>query len=392
MRIGLDLLSEVAGRSSGTETYLTGFLNALREVNEGLHEFYLFVNAGNQQLYAIDGSHFCQVRFPSSNLQRALRVLTQLALIPVEARRLKLDVVNFLGTTGAFGVGCATVQHIKTLHHIHYPEEVTWVRALFRRALMGPSARSAEVVIANSAFTREGIIEHLRVAPERVIVVPEAVDHAVFVPKTREDTYGVTLGKYGVREPYILFVSSLWPYKNAHGLIKAFASLVHECRAEQRLVIIGGLSAGRYQAQLRELVIELKVGDRVQFLGHVGDRREIRDFYIGANAFVYPSYAETFGLTVLEAMACGVPVVASDRTSVPEVAGGAALLADPGNYHGLASAIQTVLTDEALRLELRAKGLRRAAEFTWERTARSTLETYKRASLLRGRHSANRAQ
>src|SRR2546422_7327146 len=163
MRIGLDLLSELAGQSSGTETYLTGFLNALVAVNHGRHEFFLFVNSGNEDLYRINTSQFSQVHFPFSNTHRARRVLSQLALIPYQARRLKLDVVSFLGTTGAFGVGCATTQHIKSLHHVQYPEQIARWRAFFRGALMGPSARAADLVIANTESTRGCVVEFLGV-------------------------------------------------------------------------------------------------------------------------------------------------------------------------------------------------------------------------------------
>ena len=105
MRIGLDILSEVAGRSSGTETYLQGFFQALQRINEGRHQFFLFVNAGNREFYTIPDRYFTQVRFPFSSRRQFLRVLSQLSLIPFHARRLSLDVVNFLGTTGAFALG-----------------------------------------------------------------------------------------------------------------------------------------------------------------------------------------------------------------------------------------------------------------------------------------------
>jgi glycosyltransferase involved in cell wall biosynthesis len=123
----------------------------------------------------------------------------------------------------------------------------------------------------------------------------------------------------------------------------------------------------------------------VHFVGHVANRQDVRDLYRGADVFAYPSYAETFGLTLLEAMACGVPVVASNRTSVPEVAGDAALIVDPDDHGAIADAVWRVLSDDRLRQELRTRGLRRAAEFTWERTARETLRAYEQAVSVRRR-------
>jgi glycosyltransferase involved in cell wall biosynthesis len=379
MRIGLDILSEIAGRSSGTETYLLGFLRALEQVGRGQHQIYLFVNSANDDFYKKVVPAFEYVRFPFSSRYRPLRALSQLSLVPFHARRLDLDVVNFLGTTGAFGVGCATVQHVKTLHHIQYPDTVAPGSAFFRRALMAPSARAADIVIANTQSTREVIVQYFLIDPDRIVVVPEAVDHAVFRPVSPGDPYRATLMKYKIDKPYLLFVSSLWPYKNVHGLIEAYGVLVKRYRIDHDLVIVGGITWGDYEKRLYRLVEDYKLGKRVRFLGHIKDRSEIRDLYVGSDIYIYPSYAETFGLTLLEAMACGTPVVASNRTSIPEVAGGAAVLIDPDDWEGMAEAMWSVLSDDEKHDSLIAKGLARAQEFTWERTARETLQAYQLA-------------
>jgi len=383
VRIGLDILSEVAGRSSGTETYLQGFLHALKRVNCDKHEFFLFVNSGNEFLYRVEDPCFRQVHFPCSNNRRPLRVLSQLLLTPYYARKLKLDVVNFLGTTGAFFVGCATVQHAKTLHHLQLPETIDPRVVAFRRLMMGPSARRADVVIANSESQRADIVRLLKVPHDRVVLVSEAVDHTVFFPKEAGDLYESTLEKYGVTEPYLLFVSSLWPYKNAHALIQAYALLRTRRQLPHKLVVVGGFPVGDYQSLLHRSVAHHGLEDDVRFVGHVSDRREVRDFYVGAALFAYPSLMETFGLTLLESMACGTPVVAANRGSIPEVAGGAAVLVDPDDHAEIADAIWRVMNDRPLRESLIAKGLRHAHEFTWERTARETLEAYRLAHHLR---------
>jgi glycosyltransferase involved in cell wall biosynthesis len=383
MRIGLDILCEVAGRSSGTQTYLEGFLNALAKANDGKHEFFLFVNSSNERHYRIDDAHFRQVPFPFSSRTRPLRVLTQLLLIPYHARRLNLDILNFLGTTGAFLVGCATVQHVKTLHHLQMPGILDWRSEVFRRLMVGPAARCADIVIANSESQRTDVLNLLKVSPDRVVVVPEAVDHDLFVPKGSGDSYQGTLAQYGVTHPYILFVSSLWAHKNAHGLIEAYALLRSRARFPHKLVIVGGLPARGYHDKLRRLVAAHRLEDHVQFVGHVSDRRQIRDFYVGAAVFVYASFMETFGLTLLESMACGTPVVTSNRASMPEVAGDAALIVDPDRPEQIADAIWTLIDDRSTHESCTAKGLQRAREFTWERTARETLAAYELAYGLR---------
>jgi glycosyltransferase involved in cell wall biosynthesis len=287
--------------------------------------------------------------------------------------------MNFLGTTGAFAVGCATVQHIKTLHHLEVPGTLDKRSAIFRSFLMGPSARKADVVIANSKVVKDAVANYWGVSPERIVIVPEAVDHDIFSPRRAHDDFHDTLLKYGVSEPYVLFVSSLWKYKNAHGLINAFAELLSSGLRTHHLIIVGGLSNKQYRDELVTNVREKGIERCVHFLGHVSDRREIRNLYVGADVFVYPSYYETFGLTLLESMACGTPIVASNRGSIPEVSGGAALLIEPDDYTSMAEAISQLLRQPALRDENIRKGIAQAAKYTWERTARETLVAYRSA-------------
>jgi len=217
------------------------------------------------------------------------------------------------------------------------------------------------------------------IPPERVVTVPEAVDHATFCPQRDQDGFEATLAKHGVEKPYLLFVSSLWPYKNAHGLIEAYAILRSRFHVPHKLVIVGGLATRNYHLELDRRVKKHGIESQVRFVGHVADRHEIRDLYVGADVFAYPSHLETFGLTLLESMACGTPVVASNRGSLPEVAGDAALLVDPDNHEELANAIWTLLNDKNKRQSYIARGLGRAQEYTWERTAGETLGAYELA-------------
>ena len=379
MRIGLDILSEVAGQSSGSETYLKGFLKGLASVNNAKHELFLFVNSGCEEFYQPPDERFHQVHFPFSNRRRPLRVLSQLSLIPYHVRRLKLDVVNFLGTTGAPFVGCASVQHIKTLHHLEMPGVVDFRSEAFRTLAVGPSARSADVVVANCCYIRDAATRVLGIPSGRVVTISEAVDHATFYPQREQGEFKETLAKYRIQQPYLLFVSSLWPHKNAHGLIEAYAILLSRFHVPHKLVVVGGLRARSYHLELGRRVKNHGIESNVQFVGHVADRHEIRDLYVGADVFAYPSYLETFGLTLLESMACGTPVVASNRGSIPEVAGDAALLVDPDDYAELANAIWTLLNDRTKRQIYIARGLGRARQFTWERTAGETLRAYELA-------------
>jgi glycosyltransferase involved in cell wall biosynthesis len=167
-------------------------------------------------------------------------------------------------------------------------------------------------------------------------------------------------------------VSSLWPYKNCDGLLRAFA-LAKPDLDGHRLVVVGPGRDAAYVAQLKALADELGIGDDVVWVGGV-PLEETVHFYRAADVFVYPSQNETFGLTILEAMACGCPVVTSDCSAMPETAGGAAYLADPDDPDSIAKAILRACERGD---ELRPLGLVRAAEFTWAHTAKETLEVYR---------------
>lgn len=180
---------------------------------------------------------------------------------------------------------------------------------------------------------------------------------------------------------FVLFVSSLWPYKNCDGLLRAFAVAKPDLDGH-RLVMVGPGRDTAYVAQLHALATELGVAEDVVWVGGV-PLEETVHFYRAADVFVYPSHNETFGLTILEAMACGCPVVTSNCSAMPETAGGAAFLADPDDPAAIAAAVVRACERGG---DLRARGLARAAQFTWAQTAKSTLEVYREV------HSNRKAQ
>jgi glycosyltransferase involved in cell wall biosynthesis len=206
-----------------------------------------------------------------------------------------------------------------------------------------------------------------------VVVVPLAAGRQ-FRPVEAAEA-GPVLEKYGVERPYILYVGALESRKNLPRLLEAYARL-RKWSARWKLVIVG---ARKWKfTPIFEAVQRLGLEPHVHFTDYVADE-DLPALYRGAELFAFPSLYEGFGLPVLEAMACGTPVVTSNRSSLPEVAGDAALLVDPLDVEAIAGAMQRVLADEALAAGLREIGLARAAQFTWERTARETVAVYKKA-------------
>lgn len=263
-----------------------------------------------------------------------------------------------------------TVVTIHDLAFLLFPENYTWINGTYLKSMVPASLKRAARIIVDSENTKKDLISLLSVSEEKIRVIPAGVDES-FSPTIEPDKVAKAKHKYGITGDYILYVGTLEPRKNIGRLVEAYSRL--ESRRDLRLVIAGG--KGWLYDELFKKVEELKIDESVSFLGYI-PRKDLPALYSGAELFVYPSIYEGFGLPVLEAMACGTPVITSNVSSLPEVAGDAALLIDPNNVEELASAIEKLLSDSELRSELMNKGLERAKLFSWERTARETLAVY----------------
>jgi glycosyltransferase involved in cell wall biosynthesis len=237
--------------------------------------------------------------------------------------------------------------------------------------LVPAAAKRSHRVIAVSAHTRDDLVAHLRLDPARIDVVPNGLGLAAHASPTPAAELRARLD-IGER-PMILTVSAKRPHKNLLRLLGALALLP----APRPVLVMPGYPT-RHEAELRERSIALGLADDVRLLAWVDDA-DLEGLYALADAFVFPSLYEGFGLPVLEAMARGIPVASSNRASLPEVAGGAALLFDPEREEEIAAAIDRLLRDRDEADRLRAAGRERAAQFTWERTAELTAANYARA-------------
>ncbi len=257
-----------------------------------------------------------------------------------------------------------TLLTVHDLSFLHYPEAFVPTLRRYLERVVPRSVARADHVLADSEATRADLIAHLETEPEKVDVLYSGVDPR-FGPEFKAGEREHLEKRYGVGDqPYILSVGTIQPRKNYIRLIRAFASL----RAEARLLIAGG-KGWLYE----EIFAEAEKHETVRLLGFVEDE-DLPALYRNAALFAFPSLYEGFGLPVLEAMACGTPVVCSDVSSLPEVAGDAALLVDPLDTDALAGAMARVLGDADLCQAMIARGLQQAARFTWERAARQLLE------------------
>lgn len=316
--------------------------------------------------------HVSAVLFPHSPFSPASQMR-----LPGLLRRLDADVfhsTNYMIPFVAGGLsGARAPRVVVTIHDLipllfpHYTPKALKTRFLpvFRMILRG-AARRAWAILTPSRSTAEDVIRELRLAPwrrNRIHVTPEAAS-AVFSPGDAPATPSAS--------PTILFVGRRDPYKNLPALIRAFRAVARTIPGVRLRVI--GPPDPRYP-EAEAVARESGVSGSIEWQGYV-DGPELIRAYREASVFALPSRYEGFGLPVLEAMACGAPVVCGNASSLPEIAGDAALLVPPDDEAAIAAAILRVLTDPALAADLRARGLRRASEFSWEQTARLTLAAY----------------
>lgn len=273
---------------------------------------------------------------------------------------------------------------VVTVHDISYEIFPDYFHplALRRMKLMIPaSARRAVEVLTVSEASKREMVERYRLDPERVTVTHLAVSAAFRVIADAQQLAAVT-ARFAITGPFILAVGNLQPRKNLPRLLEVFARLRKAGRISHRLVLVGQ-KAWKGQTILAEIE-RLGIADAVTLTGYVSDE-ELVALYNRAEVFVYPSVYEGFGLPILESMACGTPVITANTTSMPEVAGDAALLIDPRSEAELETALLRLCEDPSLRGQLRHKGLIRAGEFSWDRMAAQTLAVYRRAAGRSGR-------
>jgi len=376
-RIGIDYTA-AARQHAGIGRYTRELVTALLEL-ESAHRYTIFAATGGMEVgdwrAEIRGNHIRFRTLPLSDDWIA-RLWHRLRLpVPVEIITGPLDI--FYSPDFVLPPTRRNTHTLLTVHDLsflHYPEHFVPGLVHYLSRVVPRSVARADRVLADSEATRADLITKLGTEPEKIEVLYSGVD-ARFRPEKEPGESERLRARYTVGDrPYVLSVGTLQPRKNYIRLIQAFARLTDSRPhpfADLRLLIAGG-RGWLYQDILAAAE---QHGDRVRLLGFVEDV-DLPALYRNAVLFAFPSLHEGFGLPVLEAMACGVPVVCSDRSSLPEVAGDASLLVDPLDTDGLSDAMARVLEDHDLRQEMIARGIAQAARFKWEQAARQLLSAF----------------
>lgn len=372
MRIGIDV-SWAQGPPSGTATYIQGLVEAL--VNIGpQHEYVLFTRTprDSRRGEALPGLNAPNVRRVA--VDAPLTNLRQQLTLPPALYRQRLDLYHSpafflpLAWRGPAVVSMFDVNFLRLRENWQPGRRLVYLSLALQAPL---AARQARRIITLSQASAGDIARLLRVPRRKIAVIP-AAPRALFHDPPNAATVTEAQRRYG---PFFLSVGVLAPQKNLQRLLRAFAATRDQ---DTRLLLVGRPAGAYVEAVLRPLARDLGLADRVEFAGYRDDEA-LRTLYHAAIGLVYPSLGEGFGLPIVEAMACGCPVITSTVSSMPEAAGEAALLVDPRDTAALARAMNRLRDEPELRDDLAARGRRRAALCTWDEAARQTLRCYDEA-------------
>jgi len=365
MKVGIDIHS-IGSQKGGNETYYRELIKQLVKIRSE-HTFLLYHSSPEITKYVDASAQFILKHICTSN--RTLRIPFSM---PLRARLDNLDLFHAQFIVPPF-LKCKTVTTIPDIAFEHYPQFFSPYQRAWSKALIRRSAKKADHIVTVSEYSKKDLIETYGIRAEKVTVTYEGAGKEC-VPLDREKAKNEIARKYRIDGDFILYLGRLQARKNLMRLVNAYAR-VREAGFTHRLVLAGQQDSF-FQPVLAR-VQELKLENNVSFPGYVA-AEDVPTFYNAAEVFVYPSLYEGFGLPLIEAMACGVPVITSRSSSLDEVAGDAAVLVDPLDELSIAEALKKVLNDSELRKRLGQAGLKRSQLFSFENAARQTFDVYER--------------
>lgn len=370
MYIAVNLLFVRPSKIGGVETFVVNLVENLLKIDK--KNKYLFVVArNNRKLFNLKNNECLELGF--DNHSRVKRIFFEQFFLPKELKKRKIDLIIMPGNTGLIKCSCRSLLIVHDLISFVYPEYYSLLRRFYLQNLIRYSCKKADKIIAASQNTKNDIIKYLHISQGKIKVIYEGVDFKKFFETGKEKNENFIQKRYGIKR-YIFSPTSLYPHKNNHLLIKTFARLKKEKKIPQKL-IISGIDPYNKLNWIRDLINENEMKDEIFFIGRVPDKY-MPCLYREAEAMIYLSSYEGFGLPIIEAMAAGCPVLTSNRSSLPEVAGDAGIIVDSSDIQEVVDKIHILLTDNKLRQECINKGLLRAKSFSWEKVAQELIKSY----------------
>jgi glycosyltransferase involved in cell wall biosynthesis len=364
MRFSVDAHA-IGQHLTGNEVYVRNLLSSYAALDK-TSEFFAYLSVNSSEADSAIPARFHK-RYVSKN--SFVRLGYQFG------RLLRSDKPDLLHVQYTAPLRCSVpvVVSVHDISFIEHPEYFPWPRTVQLRLTVKRTVQNAAKIITPSEFSRRCIIQHYGVDDSKVVVVPIAVS-SEFRPISSEIAAHKVKSRFDFEGPYILTVGDLQPRKNQIGLIHAFEQLIQSHpHLPHKLVIVGQRTW--FSDRIVAAAKQSRVADRIRFTGFVDDR-DLLQLYNGCDLFVFPSFYEGFGLPILEAMACGRAVACANTSAMPEVANATALLFDPESTEQMTRAMRDIVLDPELRARMERMGQQRASQFTWERTARRTLQVY----------------
>lgn len=373
MKIAINTLA-MKSFKHGMGRYTGSLVNALLKIDTR-NQYLLYVSNLNAKYFEVKDNSQVKLKFVTSN--RALRLLWEQTFLPWDLRKEKVDIFFGPAFTVPLFRTCKQVVAILDLTWFKHREKHIWIKQLYFRTLMPLSVRQTEKVIVISKSTKKDLVEILKVPGDKIAVTYLGASSAFRVVEDQKELSGIRT-KYNLPRQFILFIGVLEPRKNIPGLIKAFSRLKKDCYLSCKLVIGGGRSYGWKNKEIFQVIEDLGLDKEIILTDFIPEK-DLPALYNLADLFVLPSFYEGFGLPILEAQACGCPVITSNISSMPEVGGDAALFVDPDDIKELAEAMRKILTGDKLKAEMIKKGFENLKRFSWEKAARETLKVFEEA-------------
>jgi len=380
MKIGINA-HYLQKNGSGITSYLFNLINNLLLIDQK-NEYLLIFNNQENNLF-IDNiypnlkqkvSSPLNYRLKEKSLKSQLiKVAWEKLFLVYEIKREKVEIFHDPAFSAPLLGSIPVIVTVHDLAFLRYPHAFTWKTLCYFKAFLKQTLRRADIIISVSESVKKDLLDLYEISANKIVVIHEGTDEYFKKLYNKEDINRIKK-KYKISGDYLLSVSAINPRKNIIRILHAYKILLDK-KIDIKLVLVGK-KAWLYQNIEKELV-KLHLSNKVIFTGHIS-KEELRILYNGASVFLYPSLYEGFGLPLLEAMACGTPVITSNISSMPEVVGPAGVLVNPLKCEEIAEGIIKLITDKGLRYKKICLGFERVKKFSWKETAKKTLSVYEK--------------
>ena len=371
MRIGINALYSISSGVGGMETYLENIITCiLRRDKENY--YVIFANEKNYESFNVEQSNCEKVLCSVKKGLGARKIFWEQCILPFQAAKNKIDILFSPAYISPAFLSCKSVVTIHCMKYSHHPEDFDKFILPYLKLFIPLSARRSDRIITVSHHTKSELVENLNLNDKKVSVIYYGVAQE-FNLDSGFDVKNELSHKYNIKDKYILSVAALKSHKNVLSVIKAFSVLKRKYSLEHKLVLVG--QGGKQLSEMNEVVRELSLESDVLFVGGVPNEK-LPPLYCGADLFVFLSLYESFGMPLTEAMACGTPVISSNRAAMPETVRDAGILVDPYSIDEIAFQMNRALSDKQLRKDLIEKGLKRAKIFSWDKAAQKLLSVF----------------